>query len=251
MDPDTEEGWRALDDEGRLEMCVATAIPQRELRRAIREGRRSGEGGERLKLGGVKFFLDGALGSRTAAMLEPYADRPGWSGTLLLTPDRLRDDLRLCRDAGLKPFVHAIGDRAVRVVLDALLALGPFPSGLDPRIEHAQTIADSDLDRFAESGAIASMQPNHLVTDIDVAKTALGPRSRLAFRCRSLLDRGVTLVFGTDAPVEEPDPMLGIALAVDRRRPARDESPFHAEEAISRDAAIAAATTVARRELGF
>jgi predicted amidohydrolase YtcJ len=251
LDPDTEEGWRALEDEGKLEMCVATAVPQRELRRAIREGRRSGEGSGRLRLGGVKFFLDGALGSRTAAMLEPYADRPGWSGTLLISPDRLREELRLCRDAGLKPLVHAIGDRAVRVVLDAIVAAGPFPQGLEPRIEHAQTIADSDLDRFAASGAIASMQPNHLWTDIDVAGPALGERSRLLFRCGSLLRRGVKLIFGTDAPVEDPDPMLGVTLASERRRPGRDEPAFHPEEAISRADALAAATSIARSELGF
>jgi predicted amidohydrolase YtcJ len=232
-------------------MCVATAVPQRELRRAIREGRRSGEGSGSLKLGGVKFFLDGALGSRTAAMLEPYADRPGWSGTLLIPPDRLREELRLCRDAGLKPLVHAIGDRAVRVVLDAILAVGPFAQGLEPRIEHAQTIADSDLDRFAESGAIASMQPNHLWTDIDIAVPALGERSRLLFRCGSLLRRGVKLVFGTDAPVEDPDPMLGVTLASERRRPGRDEPAFHPEEAIPRAAALAAATSIAQAELGF
>jgi predicted amidohydrolase YtcJ len=251
LDPDTEEGWRALEDEGKLEISVATAVPQRELRRAIREGRRSGEGSPRLKLGGVKFFLDGALGSRTAAMLEPYADRPGWSGSLLMPPERLREELGLCRDAGLKPFVHAIGDRAVRVVLDSVIAIGRFPAGLEPRIEHAQTIADSDLDRFAESGAIASMQPNHLWTDIDVALPSLGERSRLLFRCGSLLRRGVKLIFGTDAPVEEPDPMLGVTLASERRRPGRDEAPFHPEEAIPRADALAAATSVAQAELGF
>jgi predicted amidohydrolase YtcJ len=251
MDPDTEEGWRALDDEGRLDLCVATAIPRRDLRRAIREGRRSGEGSSRLKLGGVKFFLDGALGSRTAAMLEPYADRPGWSGTLLIPHDRLHEELRLCRDAGLRPLVHAIGDLAVRVLVDVLLALGRFPRGLEPRIEHAQTIADADLDRIAECGAVASMQPNHLWTDLDVLKTALGERARLAFRCGSLLRRGVRLIFGTDAPVEEPDPLLGVELAVERRRASRDASAFHPEEAIPREAAMAAATDVARAELGF
>jgi predicted amidohydrolase YtcJ len=250
MDPDTEEGWRALHDEGRLELCVATAIPQRELRRAIREGRRTGDGDGRLRLGGVKFFLDGALGSRTAAMLEPYADRPGWSGALLMAPDRLRGDLRLCRDEGLKPFVHAIGDRAVRVVLDAIIALRPWPAGLEPRIEHAQTISDPDLDRFAESGAIASMQPNHLVTDLDVLPVALGDRARLAFRCGSLLRRGVELIFGTDAPVEDADPMTGVALATDRRR-AGDAAAFCPDEAISKPDALAAATSVAREELGF
>lgn len=251
LDPDTEEGWRALDDEGRLTMRIATAIPQHDLRRAIREGRRTGDGSARLKLGGVKFFLDGALGSRTAAMLEPYADRPGWSGTLLMTPERLREDLRLCRENGLKPLVHAIGDRAVRVVLDAILSLGRFPAGLAPRVEHAQTIADADLPRFAESGAIASMQPNHLWTDIDVASVALGDRSRLMFRCASLMKHGVPMIFGTDAPVEEPDPLLGVTLATERRRPGRSEAPFHPEECIPRAAAMTAATSFAAAELGF
>lgn len=250
MDPDTEEAWKALADDGQLELKVATAIPHRELRRAIRDGRRTGQGSERLKLGGVKFFLDGALGSRTAAMLEPYRDRPGWSGTLLIPPDRLREDLRLCRDAGLKPLVHAIGDRAVRVALGAILDVGRFPKGLEPRIEHAQTIADEDLDRFAESGAIASMQPIHMRTDTDVAPVALGERARLMFRCGSLLNRGVTLVFGTDAPVEFPEPMAGVEFAVERREFSGDP-PFHFEESIPREAALAAATTVARTELGF
>jgi predicted amidohydrolase YtcJ len=95
------------------------------------------------------------------------------------------------------------------------------------------------------------MQPNQLWTDIDVAKVALGDRARLSFRCGSLLRRGVKLIFGTDAPVEEPDPMLGVTLAVERRRPGRVEEAFHPDEAITREAALAAATSVARAELGF
>ena len=252
LDPDTEEGWRALDDEGKLEMCVATAVPQRELRRAIREGRRSGEGSGRLKLGGVKFFLDGALGSRTAAMLEPYADRPGWSGTLLIPPDRLREELRLCRDAGLKPLVHAIGDRAVRVVLDAILARRA-------RSRRASSRASSTRRRSPTPTSTASPRrarsPRCSRTTSGPTSTsrcpALGERSRLVFRCGSLLRarREAGLRHRRAGRGSRPDARRHARLRAPPPRPRR--AAFHPEEAISRADALAAATSIAQAELGF
>ncbi len=252
MDPDTEEGWRGLEEEGRLRMFVATAIPARDLHRAIHAARRSGEGSERLKLGGVKFFLDGALGSRTAAMLECYCDRPQSRGTMLYDRKRIQEELTLCREHGLRPMVHAIGDAAVRMLIDTLLAIGPFPASIRPRVEHAQTIADEDLDRLAQTGAVASMQPVHLHSDVEIAHAGLGPRAHRSFRCASLHRRGVPIVLGTDAPVEEPDPFLNLHITVNRSRPDHPgEAPFFAEEALPFDVALAATTTDAAKELGF
>ena len=252
VDPDTEEGLRALDDEGKLVLHVATAIASKDLRRAIRDGRRTGEGTAHLRLGGVKWFVDGSLGSRTAAMKAPYDDRPGECGTWLLPEPRLLEELELARDAGLRPLIHAIGDAAVERVLRCLEKTGPWPAEIRPRIEHAQTVDDADLAAFARSGAVASMQPCHLATDRAIAKRALGKRSSWLFRCRSLVSRGVPLLLGTDAPVEPPDPLVSFHFATQRCHPSTpDQGPFYADECLSEDVALSAVTTHAAREIGF
>ncbi len=252
VDPDTEEGLRALDDEGKLRLHVATAIPSKDLRRAIRDGRRTGEGSSHLRLGGVKWFVDGSLGSRTAAMKAPWSDRPGDTGTWLIPESRLLEELELAHAAGLRPLIHAIGDAAVERVLRCLEKTGPWPADLRPRVEHAQTVADEDVDLFVRSGATASMQPCHLATDHAIAAKALGDRTHRLFRCRTLSDRGVPLLLGTDAPVEPPDPLVALHFAVHRRHPATPETPaFHPEEGLSEDAALHAMTRSAATEIGF
>lgn len=249
VDPDTEEGWRALEDEGHLDLYVATAVPARELRRAVAAGRKTGEGSKQVRLGGVKFFLDGALGSRTAAMRAPYADRPATSGMLLYQNARLREELALCRDSGLRPLIHAIGDAALAQALDTLIDIGRFPADCRPRIEHAQTVADDDIARFVRSGAVASMQPCHLATDAAFAAAALGDRTPLLFRCESLRAAGVPVILGSDAPVEPPDPVATLQYAIQRAKPGH--RAFNAREAMTFDAALAASTTLAAAELGF
>lgn len=182
---------------------------------------RFGPGDDFLRIGGVKVFADGALGPRTAAMLEPYIGEPENRGILTLEPEKLREVVWRAAEGGLALAVHAIGDRANRLVMDALEAL---PAGnrarLRHRIEHVQLLHPDDVGRLAALGVVASMQPIHAVQDAPMADRYWGPaRCALAYAWRSLLDAGTVLAFGSDCPVESPNPFLGIHAAVTRSRP--------------------------------
>ena len=196
-------------------------------------------GDGRLTLGGVKVFADGTLGARTAWMLAPYDDRPESIGIPGVDAGELRAlAVRVAR-AGLPLVVHAIGDAAVRVALDAVEAAREVDGGrLAHRIEHAQIVAPADVERFARLGVVASVQPSHLLTDRDEAVAAWGARTTASYAWRTLLDAGVRLAFGSDAPVEPPDPWRAIRAAVLRTEGGR--APFHPEQALSLDEAIAA-----------
>lgn len=182
---------------------------------------RFGLGDDFLRIGGVKVFADGALGPRTAAMLEPYIGEPENRGILTLEPEELREVVRQAAEGGLALAVHAIGDRANRLVLDALEVL-PLENRarLRHRIEHVQLIHPDDIGRLAALGVVASMQPIHAVQDAPMADRYWGPaRCATAYAWRSLLDAGTVLAFGSDCPVESPNPFLGIHAAVTRSRP--------------------------------
>ena len=167
----------------------------------------------------VKLYADGALGSRGAALLAPYADEPGWRGQLVSEPQRLEELTCRALDAGFQVATHAIGDHGVRVILDAYEKAAETRSGeLRLRVEHAQIVDPLDLPRFAELGVIPSMQPTHATSDMDWAEDRLGA-SRLggAYAWRSFIDRGVRVPMGSDAPVESIDPLWGIYAAVTRQ----------------------------------
>lgn len=169
-----------------------------------------GEGLARVR--GVKMYMDGALGSRGAALLAPYSDAA--TQGLLVTPvDALRAMLTRARQAGVQVATHAIGDRGNRLVLDAYRDVyADDPAALRAarwRIEHAQVIAREDLPRFASQGVIASMQPSHAISDLHFAPARLGPnRLAGAYAWRALLDSGAALTAGSDAPVEKGDPLI-------------------------------------------
>ena len=154
-----------------------------------------------LKTGALKAFMDGSLGSRTAAMLAPYSDAPGTSGILRMDPERLKA-MAIERDrAGFQLAFHAIGDRANRVALDtfAAVAAANGPRDRRDRVEHAQVVAPDDFARFGNLDVIASMQPSHLLDDERWAGDRLGPeRSRGAYAWRTMEQNGVHLAFGTD-----------------------------------------------------
>lgn len=176
------------------------------------------EGTARFVLRGVKLFADGALGSRGAALLAPYADDPGNSGLALATPDELRRGAAMAASRGFQLAVHAIGDRANREVLDAFEAAGVRGRDLRFRVEHAQVVSPADLPRFAALGVIASMQPTHATSDMPWAGARLGPeRLRGAYAWRSILATGARVAFGSDFPVEETSPLLGLYAAVTRQ----------------------------------
>jgi hypothetical protein len=166
----------------------------------------------------VKAYADGALGSRGAALLEPYDDDPGNRGLLVTTPDTLELLARLSLAHGLPLCIHAIGDRGNRNALDACERAAGGAAGLRGRrfrIEHAQVVALEDIPRFAAAGIIASMQPTHCTSDMPWAPTRLGARRiEGAYAWRRMLDAGVRLALGSDFPVEEPNPLLGVYAAV-------------------------------------
>src|SRR5204862_131922 len=186
---------------------------------ALATGMRTGQGDEWLELGHVKFFTDGALGSQTAALEEPYEGTQD-RGILTFDPIELRTDVARAAAGGLAVAIHAIGDRAAHVALDAVAPTRITSPALRQRLEHVQLVRDEDLGRFGALGVIASMQPIHCTSDRDLADRYWGPkRTPRAYPWRTLLEHGAVLAFGSDAPVEPIDPLLGIHAAVARRRP--------------------------------
>jgi predicted amidohydrolase YtcJ len=204
---------------------------------AVASGMRTGQGDEWLQLGHVKFFTDGALGSQTAALEEPYEGTED-RGILTFDPIELRTDVARAAAAGLAVAIHAIGDRAVRVALDAVAPTRMTSPALRQRLEHVQLVRAEDLGRFGALGVIASMQPIHCTSDRDLADRYWGPkRTPRAYPWRTLLERGAVLAFGSDAPVEPIDPLLGIHAAVARMRPG-DGDPWFPAERLTLDEAL-------------
>jgi len=230
---------RALAGRRRLRVLQHVGPEQVEAARSL--GLRAGEGDAWFRTGSLKLFADGTLGSRTAALIEPYDDAPG-RGMALLEPAAMASAVASAAAAGFSVAVHAIGDAAVRVALDAVernhaaLARVPLPA----RIEHAQLVDAADLPRFGALGVAASMQPQHAATDAPVARRAWGARCRRAYPWRALLESGATLAFGSDAPVEPPAARLGLAAAVHRL--GADGAPFEPAQAVSLDVALRAYT---------
>jgi len=223
--------YRALAAEGRLRLRVHASVRPEQLDAAINEGLRSGaplghDPLDRLRLGWLKTFADGSLGSRTAALLEPL-ERPrgepeppgGGHGVWLTSPEELQDQARRAAAGGIATQIHGIGDAAVRVALDVLAeTAGATP--LMPRVEHAQLIALADIPRFAALGIAASMQPIHVRSDAEKARRLWGPRAEArAYALDAIARTGAVLAAGTDAPVEPVDPWPGVACAVTRSAP--------------------------------
>ena len=205
---------------------------------ALALGIRSGLGDRWLRIGGVKMFSDGSLGSETAEMLEPYETGSG-TGLATLSLEELNTSVRKAITGGLAVMIHAIGDAANRKVLDAIAAAldtgddesriatnlatsygQAWATGRIPnRIEHCQIVHPDDIGRFAELGVIASMQPIHCTADMDMADRLWGQRCANAYAWRTLQNAGAILAFGSDAPVESLNPWLSIHAAVTRQRP--------------------------------
>ncbi len=173
----------------------------------------------RLSARSVKFYMDGALGSRGAALLAEYSDDPGNTGLLMSQPAEFDRLVRKAATCNLQVNTHAIGDRGNRVVLDAYeAAFGDKVSAGRHRIEHAQVVELGDIKRFAQSGLIASVQPTHATSDMYWAEDRVGPdRIRGAYAWQRFLDAGVRLALGSDFPVEKPDPLIGFHAAVTRQ----------------------------------
>ncbi len=199
---------------------VYSVVPLADWRRLADEVRERGRGDEWLKIGGLKGFMDGSLGSHTAAFLEPFTDAPDDSGFLINSLADMRSWIGDADAAGLQVMVHAIGDRAIRDLLDIYVEVADENGPRDRRfrIEHAQHIHPDDIARFAAQDVIASMQPYHAIDDGRWADRVIGPeRALTTYAFRSLHDAGARLAFGSDWFVAPAKPLEGIYAAVTRR----------------------------------
>ena len=198
----------------------------------------------RLTLRAVKLYADGALGSRGAALLEPYRDEPDSTGLLFQQDDALTAAVRNVHNAGFQAAIHAIGDAANRQALDAIERVQGHDASRRHRIEHAQILSLSDLPRLARLGVIASMQPVHATSDMNMAEDRIGPlRIRGAYAWRTLLDLGTVLASGSDFPVELSNPFHGLHAAI-ARTDAAGQPPggWYVNEAMTRPEALTSFT---------
>jgi predicted amidohydrolase YtcJ len=219
-------------------------LPHSGLESSLTLGLSSGVGDDRFRIGPLKLFADGTLGSRTAAMLEAY-DGTNDRGMDLIPADELAQIVSRAWAGGLAVAIHAIGDRAVRSSLDAFAAAARSSSRrpeLPSRIEHAQLVAESDLPRFASLGIAASMQPIHCTSDRDLVERWWSGRRERSYPWQSLLGSGAPLAFGSDAPVEAPSVARGLHAAVTRSRPGDSRGSFVASQCMKLDQALTAYT---------
>jgi hypothetical protein len=225
---------------GPLPVRVTYNLPVADLPYAERVGIRSGWGDHSLRIWGVKAFLDGSLGSRTAEMLDG-------TGVARLPQSELEDVIKRCVQAELNVCLHAIGDAAVRRALDALTPHKNAWRSWRPRLEHAQCVNPKDMTRMGRLGVIASMQPIHAVADRELADAEWPTVTVHAYAWRALERAGVRLAFGSDAPVETADPLQGIAAATTWRK----EAKWHPELALTKAAALRAYTSDAAYAAGM
>lgn len=216
-----------------LGLRVHKHIPAKRIDHAIGVGLRTGLGDDWLWVGHIKIFADGALGPRTAWMINPYEGEPENRGIPRYASEELEALIQHATEHGFACAVHAIGDRANRAVLDAFERIAEGDSGPRPRpgsqmgssgrsiphrIEHVQLLHPDDLPRLAKTGTVASMQPVHATQDMEMAERYWGKRAAYGYAWRSLLEHKTVLAFGSDSPVEDLSPFLGIYAAVSRRR---------------------------------
>ena len=223
--------WQRLADERSLTLRVWQSLPHYQVEELAAVGIRSGFGSPLVRIGYLKAFMDGTLGSRTARMLDG-------SGVEITSREELEQIVRRGAEVGLPVAVHAIGDRANRDALDAFEATRDAwrPLGLRQRIEHAQLLAPEDVPRFAKLGVAASVQFSHAPSDRDIAERFWGNETSGAYAYRSLLDAGAVVANGSDAPIEELDPLAGIRAGV--LRTLDDRPPWHPEQAVTIEEAL-------------
>ena len=248
---------QTLQQKGELSLRVTKSIPVEKLDEAIALRLKTGFGNEQLQIGSIKVFADGALGPQTAAMLTPYENTKSNTGTLLLTADEIFEIGMKATSHGLSLAIHAIGDKATNQVLNGLAMVRQYEITNElkqqmHRIEHLQLLHPDDLQKVRDLNIVASMQPIHIISDMFTADRHWGKRSRLAYAFSSLLKHDTNLIFGSDAPVESPNPFLGIRAAVTRRRINGDPHPsgWYPEEKISVQQAKRAYSEVPSRICG-
>lgn len=241
---------QALQRNGELGLRIVKNIPSALVDHAIGVGLRSGFGDEWIRIGGIKMFADGALGPRTALMIESYEGEPDNRGMSVLDKEEMMEIAHKAYKNQLAITVHAIGDQAVHDVLDICESIQTAGYGTPPavpnRIEHVQIVHPMDHHRLGELDVIASMQPIHATSDITIAERNWGSRTKDSYALRTMLNSGATVVFGSDSPVEPVEPLIGIHAAVTRQR--ADSTPtggWHPEQAFTMQETIHAFTTAA------
>ena len=249
-DPDgaaAQQGFSALHRDGRLDLRCWVTLPNNRLSESIEKGLRTGAGDDRLRIGHVKFFFDGGVGARTAWMTEPYLDAA--TGMAMSTVEELSAAVAKAEAAGISAMVHAVGDRANRELIDLYAALArhrdpaqPGPS-VPHRIEHAQVIRPEDAARLSGMDIAVSVTPPNMTLDINLIDTALGDRGRWAYPFRSLIDSGAPIMFSSDCPVCDPNPMVGIHAAATRQREdGTPEGGWYPEQRVTVEEAVRAYT---------
>jgi len=232
-----------------LRLRVLKSLPVEDLPHALALGLRSGFGNDTLRIGNIKLFADGALGPQTAAMLQPY-ENSNDSGIAFLDSEEVFEIGQKAAQGGFALAIHAIGDRANHEVLNGYAQLRQYETNctlphLRHRIEHVQVLHPDDLPRLAQLGIIASMQPIHAPSDSLIADRHWGERAAYSYAWQTLLNQGTLLAFGSDAPVESPNPFLGLYAAITRRTANADPTQpgWRTDQCISLHAALAAFTT--------
>ena len=234
-----------LRERGELSLRVVKQINQSWLDAALESGLRRNFGDDWLRIGALKLFADGALGPKTALMFEPYAGEPWNTGMAVVDKEEMVEYVSRASAAGLPTSIHAIGDKAVHDVLDVFesvrneeAARGESRSSRRHRIEHVQIIHPQDAHRLAALDVIASMQPIHATSDMLTADRYWGERAKWSYNPRLQLDQGARVAFGSDAPVEPLDPLLGIHAAVARQRDGLPVGGWQPEARISLQEAL-------------
>lgn len=242
--PDPLSVLEALRADDQLRLRVLHHVALLHLDDAVRIGLRSGFGGAWIRIGGVKMFLDGALGSRTAWMRAPYRTLDH-CGIRMMEPDTFRDVVRFAAEHGIASTVHAIGDAAVALAFDVLSDARVRVAALPHRVEHVQCCPPGSFALPGAAGIVCSMQPCHLITDWRAADHHWGEeRAARTYAFGSLLREGAALAFGSDAPVEPADPRLGLFAAVARRDlSGQPEAGWHIDESLTHEQALAGYTT--------
>jgi predicted amidohydrolase YtcJ len=235
--------FQDLNAKNKLKLRVLHMIPADNLDHALALGLQTGLGDDWLRIGGVKIFSDGSLGSQTAWMLEPFEGTKN-CGVPVTPPEKIESLAREASRAKLMVITHAIGDRANREVLNVYEKLRRESFSNVLRIEHAQHLHPTDIPRFHTLNVVASMQPIHATSDYKMADQFLGSRARYAYSFRSLLDSSAKLVFGSDCPVETLDPLVGIHAAVTRERSSGDpRGGWYPDQKLSVEQAVRAYTS--------
>ncbi|MFO7728379.1 MAG: amidohydrolase [Desulfonatronovibrio sp.] len=245
----TFRSWQALRQQKKLKLRCWTSLPGEDRVSVEQMGLRTGLGDEYLRVGHLKYFMDGGMGARTAWMIDPYLDT-GQNGLCLIPPEQMLEEIKAADKAGLAVMVHAIGDRSSRELVSVFEkadrersphSLGP---SLKHRIEHVQVIRENDLQKLAGLNIPVSVQPANMILDINMINQCVGQLGQYAYSFKSLLDAGVPVMFSSDCPVCSPDPLVGIQAAITRTR--GDGNPrggWYPEQLCSLEEAIRAYTS--------